>query len=306
MARGRRSGRGTAATGRTDVRRRRTTCRSAPSARGARGRSCGSRRRVVPHARRAWRRQSVRPPRIARSSRSVVRPSRTHAPLARVRSALSVKAAAALPPGRQRCATLELDARAAEERALGAQLRLEEAEAGIADAREGAGRSSPTSDPLSKKHARAPNRCPKVLERHRSSPASGRPMPRAGAQRAESRSRPQARSRSRRCAGANESWPTRLDEVAKRRNEAEVRRAEARARTESLAERAMEEWGLSVDALESMEAFADEEEEEAARGRRRGARQADATDGRHQSARRRGVRRARRARDVPRWNRSRT
>jgi len=46
-----------------------------------------------------------------------------------------------------------------------------------------------------------------------------------------------------------------LDEISVRRNAAEVRRAEARARIESLAERAMEDWGLSLEALQKIEAI---------------------------------------------------
>jgi chromosome segregation protein len=53
-----------------------------------------------------------------------------------------------------------------------------------------------------------------------------------------------------------------LEEVSRRRNEAEVKQAQTRARTEALGERAMEEWGLTVDALlqiDSLEAPAEEE-----------------------------------------------
>jgi chromosome segregation protein len=53
-----------------------------------------------------------------------------------------------------------------------------------------------------------------------------------------------------------------LRELARRRSAAEVRRAEVRARTTAVGERAMEEWGLSVQELLSLAPFEDAEEEE--------------------------------------------
>jgi chromosome segregation protein len=159
----------------------------------------------------------------------------------------------------------ELDARAAEERALGAQLRLEEAEAGIADARKALEGIADLRSLLedSKKRAEQVSqgaREASVIASEWATEAEGRAQEARAAAMAGEEQVAALRGRERELADA-------LDEVAKRRNEAEVRRAEARARTESLAERAMEEWGLSVDALENMEAFADEAEEEIARGR---------------------------------------
>jgi chromosome segregation protein len=54
-----------------------------------------------------------------------------------------------------------------------------------------------------------------------------------------------------------------LEEVTRRRNEVEVRRAETRTRMQAVGERAMDEWGLSVDALQSLEPVAEEEEQAA-------------------------------------------
>jgi chromosome segregation protein len=51
-----------------------------------------------------------------------------------------------------------------------------------------------------------------------------------------------------------------LEVIGRRRNQAEVVQAESRARTEALAERAMEEWGLSLDALQAMEPLAADEQ----------------------------------------------
>nr|MDQ3914058.1 AAA family ATPase [Actinomycetota bacterium] len=57
-----------------------------------------------------------------------------------------------------------------------------------------------------------------------------------------------------------------LEEVARRRNAAEVRRAETRARAAAVAERALEEWGLAADDLVALGGL-DPDEEAEARGR---------------------------------------
>jgi chromosome segregation protein len=54
-----------------------------------------------------------------------------------------------------------------------------------------------------------------------------------------------------------------LEESSRKRNEAAVRHAETRARSEAIAERAMEEWGLSVDELMTRDVFPQAEEAEA-------------------------------------------
>jgi chromosome segregation protein len=51
------------------------------------------------------------------------------------------------------------------------------------------------------------------------------------------------------------------------RNDAEIKRAEARARIDSLAERAMDEWGLSLEELARLQPFEEGEELDAARAR---------------------------------------
>ena len=159
----------------------------------------------------------------------------------------------------------ELEARAAEERALGAQLRLEEAEAGIADARKALEGVADLRSSLEAAKARADH----VAE------GAGEAAMVAGEWATQAERRAEA-ARAAATAGEEQvaSLRTRereladaLDEVAKQRNEAEVRRAEARARTESLGERAMEEWGLSIEALESLEDFEDREAAESARAR---------------------------------------
>jgi chromosome segregation protein len=53
-----------------------------------------------------------------------------------------------------------------------------------------------------------------------------------------------------------------LEESSRKRNEAAVRHAETRARTEAIAERSMDEWGLSVDELMTREPFPEAEEPE--------------------------------------------
>jgi chromosome segregation protein len=159
----------------------------------------------------------------------------------------------------------ELEARAAEERALGAQLRLEEAEAGIADARKALEGIADLRSSLEAAKARAEHVSEGAAEAAVSAgewaiEAERRAEQARVAVAAGEQQMTALRARERELADA-------LDEVAKKRNEAEVRRAEARARTESLAERSMEEWGLSIEALGSMEDFDDREAADTARAR---------------------------------------
>ena len=159
----------------------------------------------------------------------------------------------------------ELEARTAEERALGAQLRLEEAEAGIADARKALEGIADLRNKLEADKERAEQVADgamqaAVLAGEWATEAEGRAVEARRAAAAGEEQVASLRGRERELADS-------LDEVAKKRNEAEVRRAEARARTESLAERAMEEWGLSLDALDTCEDFEDHDAEEVARAR---------------------------------------
>jgi len=156
---------------------------------------------------------------------------------------------------------VEMQARTAAERALAAQLRLEEAEAGIADAQ----RALAGLEDLRAGLAEAERRAATVA--HVARMASGRAeswgvdaTARAHAAReaAEEGERRLASMRSR-----ERELAQRLEEVSRKRNEAEVRRAQTRARTEALGERAMEEWGITVDGLLEIDALGSEAETDA-------------------------------------------
>jgi chromosome segregation protein len=155
----------------------------------------------------------------------------------------------------------ELEARGAEERSLAARLRLEEAEGGIADAKaalEGLAdlRSSLESQRAS---AEAVARAASFTARTAESWAVETEARAVAAREAAHEGEKQVsllRSRERELA-------EKLERSARRRNEAEVRRAEARARIGSLAERAMEEWGMSLEALAEIDPFEGDEDQEA-------------------------------------------
>jgi len=148
---------------------------------------------------------------------------------------------------------IEMQARTAAERALAAQLRLEEAEAGIADAQ----RALAGLENLRATLAAARDRASAVAQAARM--AAGRAeswgvdaVTRADAAReaAEEGERRLVSMRTR-----ERELAQNLEEVSRKRNEAEVKRAQTRARTEALGERAMEEWGMTVDALLDIEAL---------------------------------------------------
>ncbi|MBW3594399.1 MAG: AAA family ATPase [Actinobacteria bacterium] len=157
---------------------------------------------------------------------------------------------------------IEMQARTAAERALAAQLRLEEAEAGIADAQKALAGLEDLRATLA------------AAERKASYVAQGARM---AAARADSWG-VDADARAQRAHDAAEQGERRLtsmrtrerelaqnlEEVSRKRNEAEVKRAQTRARTEALGERAMEEWGMTVDALLDIAAL-DAEAESSAR-----------------------------------------
>ena len=156
---------------------------------------------------------------------------------------------------------LELEARAATERCLAAKLRLEEAEAGIADAQT----ALEGLEDLRTKLRTARERTERVRDaalvaaeragRWAREAEEAAETTRQGARDAE-RKLTAMRSRERELAES-------LDEVGRAKNEAEIRRAETRARTEALGERAMEEWGLSVEDLIALEGFNPVAEQEA-------------------------------------------
>ncbi len=155
----------------------------------------------------------------------------------------------------------ELDARGAEERALAAQLRVEEAETGIADAHAALAGLEDLRSSLREAQKKAQLVATIALEAaERAEAWAAEAEVRADAAREEARVGEERvndlRSRERELA-------EKLEEVGRRRSHAEVRRAETRARSEAIGERAMEEWGLDLDAMRRFEVFDATEEVEA-------------------------------------------
>lgn len=151
----------------------------------------------------------------------------------------------------------ELEARSAEERVLAAGLRVEEAAHGIGEARTALEGLADLRESLEVARARA--------EVVASTATTSARMAERWATEAEERA---VVARERAVAGEQNLQSLRarereladnLEEVGRRLSAAEVRRAEARTRIQSLAERAMEEWGLSLDALDDLESFPSEE-----------------------------------------------
>ncbi|MDQ3751294.1 MAG: AAA family ATPase, partial [Actinomycetota bacterium] len=148
--------------------------------------------------------------------------------------------------------------RSAGERALAAQLRVEEALAGIGDAQAAlAGLEEHRSELASaRRRAEDVGRIASVAATAaRRWGEAGEA--RAGATRAEAAAR-DARAGSMRAREAE--LEHRLEEVTQARGEAEVRQAEARARIDGLTARAMEEWGLTRADLDALEPFPSDEE----------------------------------------------
>jgi chromosome segregation protein len=152
----------------------------------------------------------------------------------------------------------EMDARSAEEHSLAAQLRLEEAEAGIADAEAALAGLAGRRDALDRARARAERVAEMAAEGFR----YGREWA-AAAQEWAARVRAQAHAGEERLGvmrARERELVENLEVIARRRNQAQVVRAESRARSEALAERAMEEWGLTLDALQALEPLPPEEQ----------------------------------------------
>lgn len=137
----------------------------------------------------------------------------------------------------------EIEARGAEERALGARLRFEEAEAGMADAQRALEGLAELRSSLQAACARA--------ETLSETAAAGAIQGRVWTSHAE-----EAAAAARRRARASDDALSEMRErerhleknlanATTRRNEVAVKGAEMRARAEALGERAMEEWGLS-------------------------------------------------------------
>ena len=154
-----------------------------------------------------------------------------------------------------------LEARSAEERALAAQLRAEEAESGIADAhaalsgledlRADLARRRQRTEQIARAATNAARRALVWAQEAEQRAATSR------AEALESDQRLHAMRARERELGQS------LEEVSRKQNEAAVRRAETRARTQAIAERAMEEWALDTEVLIALEGFSATEEPEA-------------------------------------------
>ncbi|MEA2452470.1 MAG: chromosome segregation protein [Actinomycetota bacterium] len=154
----------------------------------------------------------------------------------------------------------ELEARTTDERALAAQLRLEEAESGIADAQAALSGLEDLRAQLARRRQRAEQIArAAVFAAERAGVWAREAEQRAARTREEAQESDQRLTAMR----ARERELTQsLEEVTRKQNEAAVRRAETRARTEAIAERAMEEWAMSVDELTQLERFTQEQEAE--------------------------------------------
>jgi chromosome segregation protein len=155
----------------------------------------------------------------------------------------------------------ELEARTADERAFAAQLRFEEAESGIADAHAALHGLEDLRADLTRRRRRAEQvGRAAVIAASRAAEWARDAEQRAAHSRHEAHESDQRLTAMR----ARERELTQsLEEVSRKRNEAAVRRAETRARTEAIAERAMEDWAMSVAELTSLEGFSSVEEVEA-------------------------------------------
>ena len=157
--------------------------------------------------------------------------------------------------------TAEVEAKAAEERALAARLRVEEAEAGIADARRAL-----TGLEGRRKQIRADmERAELVAEVALATAGRAERWSRDSAETAAS-AREQARRADERLGdlrSRERELEQSLQDAVDRRNRAEVKRAEARARADALVERSMDEWGLGADDLDRVEILTTEERDEA-------------------------------------------
>lgn len=151
----------------------------------------------------------------------------------------------------------DLEARAAEERARSAEQRFAEASAGVAEAKAALEGLADLRSTLERDRDRARMVAETALQTARraeiwATQAETRAVAARTAAEAGEQQVITLRARERELADG-------LDEISVRRNAAEIRRAEARARIESLAERAMEDWGLSLSALEEVAPLGEDE-----------------------------------------------
>ncbi|MDQ3986272.1 MAG: AAA family ATPase [Actinomycetota bacterium] len=155
----------------------------------------------------------------------------------------------------------EIEAKGAEERSLAARLRVEEAEAGIADARraltglEGRRKEIKTEMDRAELVAQVALASAGRAERWSGDSAETAASAREKARGADERLG-SLRSRERELEKS-------LQDAVERRNRAEVKRAEARARADALVERSLDEWGLGADDLQRVEILTSEERDEA-------------------------------------------
>jgi chromosome segregation protein len=144
-----------------------------------------------------------------------------------------------------------MEARSAGERLLAARLRGEEAEAGIADAHKALTGLAHRRSMLQGARARALGVARAAAAAVFSAKAwSDEAETRALAARARARAADAELASLR---ARERELEDRLQHAAARRNQAQIRRAEMRARGAAIAERAMDEWGLSVDDLTAIE-----------------------------------------------------
>ena len=176
--------------------------------------------------------------------------------LATAREASGVAAAAATDK--------EVAARAAEERASAARLRVAEAEAGIGEAEAALEGLEDLRAALDAKRRRAEQVAYAASDAAATAASWARDAD-ARADRARERQRAgeaqleAMRARERELADS-------LEELSRRRNAAEVRKAETRARARAVEERALEEWAMDAAALSAL-GLLDAEEEAEARAR---------------------------------------
>jgi chromosome segregation protein len=152
----------------------------------------------------------------------------------------------------------QMEARSARERALAARLRLEEAEGGIADAESALAGLEDRRAALANARARA-----EAVARGAHSAGRRGALWRARAESNADAARAAAEEGDRRLVvlrTRERELSDGLDEATRRRNEAEVRRAQYEARKQAIGERSRDDWGLSLEELASFETFRPEEE----------------------------------------------
>jgi chromosome segregation protein len=157
--------------------------------------------------------------------------------------------------------SLQMEFRTAEERALAAQLRYEEAEAGIGDAEKALEGLEQRRTDLERSRRRAFAVAEAaLLAADRGKRWTGD----ANAHAEEARRRADAvEDRLGALRARERELNHNIEEAAQRRHAAEIRQAEMRARAAAVAERALEEWGMTAEQLRDLDGFPIEEEDQA-------------------------------------------